>query len=66
MSLSISPASPLAGYGIPSLNPTIDEIMAQSAGAAAQMAPQDVGSVDPTTAPISNDPALGGNVDITV
>jgi len=64
MSMSISAAGP--SYGAPSLNPTVDEILAQNAKAAAEVAPEEVGSVDPAQAPVSLDPALGNNLDITV
>lgn len=64
MSMSVSAAGP--SYAAPSLNPTIDEVLAQNANASAQVTPEDVGSVDPAQAPISNDPAVGNNLDISV
>ncbi|OYU68730.1 MAG: hypothetical protein CFE28_01160 [Alphaproteobacteria bacterium PA2] len=64
MSMSLSAAGP--SYGAPSLTPTVDEILAQNAKVAAEVAPEEVGSVDPAQAPVSSDPALGNNLDISV
>jgi len=64
MSMSLSSAGP--SYGAPSLTPTLNEILAQSAKTAAEVTPEEVGSVDPAQAPVSSDPALGANLDISV
>lgn len=64
MSMSVSAAGP--SYSAPSLNPTLDDILAQNAAVSAQVGPEDVGSVDPSQAPVSNDPAVGNNLDISV
>jgi hypothetical protein len=64
MSMSVSAAGP--SYSAPSLNPTLDEILAQNAHASAQVTPEEVGSVDPAQAPVPNDPAVGNNLDVSV
>lgn len=66
MSMSVSAASPSAAYAAPSLTPTLDEILAQTAAANAQVSVDEVGTGDPTALPPPSDPALGTNVDISV
>jgi|APCry1669189034_1035192.scaffolds.fasta_scaffold20743_3 hypothetical protein len=57
MSLTVSAASPAPAFATPSLSPTIPEILAQNANAAAQ---------DPASPAAPTDPAQGNNLDISV
>lgn len=66
MSMSLSAVSPAAAYAAPSLNPTLDDILAQTAAADAEVTPSEVGASDPAALPPSTDPALGSNLDIAV
>ncbi|OXE35127.1 MAG: hypothetical protein CGW95_15800 [Phenylobacterium zucineum] len=66
MSMSLSAVSPSTTYAPPAFNPALDDVLAQSAQTSAQVAPEEVGSMDPAQLPALTDPALGTNLDISV